>query len=82
MLSPYVELAYAYGLTVDREALKDKIVVCERALRFSPVEPVAFKFAYLLALDGRLDDARVALRRALGILRREVLNPEHSESWF
>jgi O-antigen ligase len=65
LLSAYVELVYAYGLSVDRERLKDKIVVTERAVRFSPAEPVAFKLAYLLALDGRIEDAQLALRRAL-----------------
>ena len=65
LLSAYVELVYAYSLSVDRERLKDKIVVTERAVRFSPAEPVAFKLAYLLALDGRLEDAQLALRRAL-----------------
>lgn len=65
LLSAYVELVYAYGLSVDREALKDKIVVTERAVRFSPAEQVAFKLAYLLALDGRSENSQLALRRAL-----------------
>lgn len=65
LLSHYVDLVYACTLNVDREALKDKIVVSERALLYSPVELVAFKLAYLLALDGRLADAQLALRRAL-----------------
>ena len=65
LLSHYVDLVYACTLNVDREALKDKIVVSERALRYSPVEPVAFKLAYLLALDGRSEDSQLALRRAL-----------------
>ena len=65
LLSHYVDLVYACTLNVDREALKDKIVVSKRALRYSPVEPVAFKLATLLALDGRLEDAQLALRRAL-----------------
>lgn len=66
LLSAYVELVYAYSLSVDREALKDKIVVTERAVRFSPAEKVAFNLAYLLALDGRSEDSQLALRRALG----------------
>ena len=66
LLSAYIELVYAYSLSVDREKLKDKIVVTERAVRFSPAEQVAFKLATLLALDGRSEDARLALRRALG----------------
>lgn len=65
LLGAYVELVYAYSLNVDRERIKDKIVVTERAVRFSPAELIAFKLAYLLALDGRLADAQLALRRAL-----------------
>ena len=65
LLSAYVELVYACSLSVDREALRDKIVVTERAVRFSPAEPVAFKLAYLLALDGRFEDSQLALHRAL-----------------
>lgn len=65
LFSAYVELVYAYSLNIDREALKDKIVVTERAVRFSPAEQVAFKLAALLALDGRSEDSQLALRRAL-----------------
>ena len=64
LFAHYVELSYAYQLSVDRDALKDKIVVCEHALRLAPVDLVAFKLAYLLALDGRTEDALTALRRA------------------
>ena len=61
----YVELSYAYQLTIDKESLKDKISVCEMAIRFSPVDIVTFKLAYLLALDGRNEEAKVALQRAV-----------------
>lgn len=60
----YVDLVYAYQLPIGRDALKDKIVFCERAMRFSPVDRTAYKLAYLLALDGRKEDARLALQRA------------------
>ena len=65
LLSDYVPLAYAYLLDVNREVLGDKISVCETAIRFSPVDTVTFKLAWLLALDGRNDDARLALQRAV-----------------
>ena len=65
LLGHYVDLIYANTLSVDREALKDKIVVTQTAMRLSPAEQVSFNLAYLLALDGRLGDSQLALRRAL-----------------
>lgn len=68
----YVELAYATLLTVDREALPEKIAVTNRAIRFSPVDAISFKFAYLLALDQRTDEATLALQRAVATHPRFV----------
>jgi O-antigen ligase len=65
LFSHYVDLAYAYQLPIDRNALKEKIQQTERAMRFSPIERSAYKLAYLLALDGRPEDTRVALYRAI-----------------
>ena len=65
LLSHYVDLVYAYQLLPDREALQEKILVCQRALRFSPVDRVTYKLAILLALDGRQEEADEALHRAL-----------------
>lgn len=71
LFSHYVDLAYGHLLALDpsdptaRQALKDKILICQRALRFSPVDPVVFTLAYLLALDGRAEDAKIALQQAL-----------------
>lgn len=65
LLSHYVDLVYAYRLRPDREALQEKILVCQRAVRFSPVGRIAYKLAILLALDGRSEEAAAALRRAL-----------------
>jgi O-antigen ligase len=65
LFSQYVDLAYAYQLPIDRNALKEKILLTERALQFSPVERSAYKLAYLLAIDGRPEAARLALHRAL-----------------
>jgi tetratricopeptide (TPR) repeat protein len=65
LLSHYVDLIYAYQLQPDREALKEKIAVCERAIRFSPVDRITYKLAFLLALDGQNTEAIEAMRRAL-----------------
>ncbi len=61
----YVSLYYAYQLSVDKDLLKHKIAVVAAAIQLSPVDKVTFKLAYLLALDERPEEARVALRRAI-----------------
>ena len=65
LLSHYVDLVYAYQLQPDREALQEKILVCQRAIRFSPVDRITYKLPILLALDGQTAAAAEALRRAL-----------------
>jgi O-antigen ligase len=65
LFSHYVDLAYAHHSLLNRDALKDKILISERALRFSPVDQITYKLAYFLALDGRANEARLALERAL-----------------
>jgi len=65
LFSHYVDLSYAYQLSVDRESLKDKITVTKIAIQFSPVDLITFKLAYLLALDGQQAQSKLALRRAL-----------------
>lgn len=65
LLAHYVPLSYAHQIEVNRETLSDKIAVCEMAIRFSPVDLVTFKLAWLLALDDRKEEAREALHRAI-----------------
>lgn len=65
LFSHYVDMSYAYQLSIDRESLKDKITVTEMAIRFSPVDLICFKLAYLLALDGKPEAAHLALQRAV-----------------
>ena len=65
LFSHYVDLVYGYQLLPDREALKEKILACERAIRFSPIDRTSYKLAFLLALDGQKEEARQALQRAL-----------------
>jgi hypothetical protein len=60
----YIDLVYAYQLPLDRDALREKILITERAIRFSPVDRSTYKLAYLLALDGQSAAARLALQRA------------------
>ena len=49
---------------MDKEQLKDKISVTQTAIRFSPVDLISYKLAYLLALDGQQGAALAALQRA------------------
>ncbi len=65
LFGQYVQLSYAYQLSIDKEALKDKITVSEMAIRFSPVDLITYKLAYLLALDGRMEASKAALQRAV-----------------
>lgn len=77
LFSHYVDLAYARMLPVDRNALTDKIVVCQRALRVAPVDVVALKLAYLLALDQRPTEAQEVLHQLLSAtptIRQEAIS--------
>ena len=65
LFAHYVELSYAYQLTIDKTALADKIAVSQQAVRVSPVDLVTYKLAYLLALNGQAEEARIALQRAI-----------------
>jgi O-antigen ligase len=65
LLRPYVELAIAYGVTVDRERLGDKLALVTRAMHFVPVEVLVYRQALLLALAGDAAAAREQLERSL-----------------
>ncbi|HXF66683.1 MAG TPA: Wzy polymerase domain-containing protein [Burkholderiales bacterium] len=64
LLAPYVELAVAYGLAVSEERLREKLELSTRALRFAPVEVVAYRHALLLAAAGERAAALEQLERA------------------
>jgi hypothetical protein len=65
LLKPYVELAIAYGASVDRVQLRDKLELVTRAMHFAPVQVVVFRQALLLALAGEAEAARAQLDRVL-----------------
>jgi hypothetical protein len=65
LLRPYVELAIAYGVSVDREQLADKLAVVTRAMHFVPVDVLVYRQALLLALAGDAGAARTQLERSL-----------------
>jgi hypothetical protein len=60
LLTPYVELAVAFSLTMDDTKLADKLNIVDRAARFAPVSYVVYHQALLLALAG---EREMALRR-------------------
>jgi O-antigen ligase len=65
LLRPYVELAIAYGASVDRAQLGDKLELVTRSMHFAPVQVVVFRQALLLALAGEAEAARAQLDRSL-----------------
>jgi hypothetical protein len=65
LLRPYVELAIAYGASVDRAQLGDKLELVTRSMHFAPVQVVVFRQALLLALAGQAEAARAQLDRSL-----------------
>jgi O-antigen ligase len=67
LLRPYVELAIAYGVGVDREQLGDRLALVTRAMHFVPVEVVVYRQALLLALTGDAVAARAQLERSLRV---------------
>lgn len=67
LLRPYVELAIAYGVSVDREQLGDKLALVTRAMHFVPVEVLVYRQALLLALAGDAAAARAQLERSLRV---------------
>jgi len=67
LLRPYVELAIAHGVRVERAQLDDKLELVTRALHFAPLEVVAYRQALLLALAGHAQPAREQLGRSLTV---------------
>jgi O-antigen ligase len=62
-LTPYVELALAFGFSIDERDLADKLAISGRAVRFAPVSYVAYHQALLLALGGEREAALRQLDR-------------------
>ncbi|MBI3044738.1 MAG: O-antigen ligase C-terminal domain-containing protein [Betaproteobacteria bacterium] len=66
-LVPYIELAIAFGVTVNEDRLPDKLALVSRAERFAPVAVVAHRRALLLALAGEREAALAQLERSLRV---------------
>ncbi len=65
VLRPYAEL-FA-GLTMDSApvSIENKLALCERVIRFSPNESIAYKYVLLLALNNRNIEAKTQIERAI-----------------
>lgn len=72
LLVPYLDLAVAYGLSVDEDGLPEKLALAQRAARFAPVAVVVYRHALLLALAGDVESARAQLGRALRVYPEEA----------
>jgi len=62
---PYAELFMSGMIEVNEDHLADKIALNGQTLRFVPIAPVAYRQAWLLALSGRLPEAKIQLHNAL-----------------
>jgi len=65
LLTPYVELAVAYGVTVSEDKLREKLELTDRAMHFAPTSVVVYRHALLLALAGESSAAMRQLEWAM-----------------
>lgn len=65
LLTPYVELAFARTIDLDRRDLDKKIEFSSRVMRFAPTPVITYRHAALLALKGERAKALQQLDRAV-----------------
>lgn len=65
LLRSYAELFLTSLIEPSPEHLADKLAMNGRALRFVPIATVAYRHAWLLALDGRTEEAQRQIERAI-----------------
>ncbi|HUX90193.1 MAG TPA: Wzy polymerase domain-containing protein [Gallionellaceae bacterium] len=65
MLQPYAELFMNNGIEVSNDELDNKLALNERTMKFVPVASVVYRRAWLLALAGRQEEARLQAERAI-----------------
>lgn len=64
-LAPFADTMLLLSLPMDKRDLKDKIAATERLLQARPYVGTAYRYATLLALDGRQDEALAHLERVM-----------------
>lgn len=62
LFAPQVGLIYAEMLEPTQDALSEKLIITKRAMHFLPHPQIVLKYALLLELSGRHDDAQQQLR--------------------
>src|SRR6185436_9959619 len=72
LLTPYVELAVAYGVTVSEEKLREKLELTDRAMHFAPTSVVVYRHALLLALAGESSAALRQLEQAMRVYPEDI----------
>ncbi|MDH3287700.1 MAG: Wzy polymerase domain-containing protein [Betaproteobacteria bacterium] len=72
LLTPYAELAIAYGVPVSRERLHEKLDLTARTMRFAPVAVVVYRHGLLLALAGDSAAALQQLQRSIEVYPAEL----------
>jgi hypothetical protein len=65
LFAPFVELALARTILLDREQIGNKVVLNDAVMHFAPASDVVYRQAVLLALDGQDDAARLQWDRAV-----------------
>ncbi|MBI3529773.1 MAG: O-antigen ligase C-terminal domain-containing protein [Betaproteobacteria bacterium] len=58
LFAPFVELALARTIVLDREQIESKFTLNDAVMHFAPAPDVVYRQAVLLALDGQEDAAR------------------------
>jgi O-antigen ligase len=72
LLAPYVELAFALGAVADGDRLRTQLELNTRAMHIAPLDVVVYRQAFLLALAGEREAARIQLERVLTVYPWEV----------
>ncbi len=65
ILLPYAELFMNNFIDLSSDDLDSKLALNERAMKFVPISSVVYLRASLLALNGRQDEARLQIERAI-----------------
>lgn len=65
VLHPYAELFMNSWIEVNEDELEAKLALAERSAKFVPISTTVYRLAWLLALAGKQEKARLQLERAI-----------------
>ena len=74
VLEPYAELTASFGITVDRDNLREKLESNHRVMHFAPIDEVVYRQALLLAMNGESEAALRQFERAMRVYPGELQN--------